>query len=117
MSSPECGVLSSRGWSGGLSLPIAASASTSAVNDAMSSSTTLVLSTTSSTPTSSSGNTARTSSPNIGHALSTSASTPAVPSFSKRGRASPSPMNRVPLLRQSEERKAKRCRFYRNGDR
>ncbi|KAA0185305.1 hypothetical protein HAZT_HAZT005216 [Hyalella azteca] len=35
----------------------------------------------------------------------------------RRGRASPAPVNRVPLVRQSEERRAKRCRFYRNGDR
>ena len=36
---------------------------------------------------------------------------------SRRSMASPAAVNRVPLVRQSEDKRAKRCRFYRNGDR
>ena len=34
----------------------------------------------------------------------------------RRSRASPAPINRIPLVVQSLDKKAKRCRFYRSGD-
>ena len=93
MSSSDCGVLSSRGWTGGLSLAVSSPNSSSAKSS------------NSSTP------------PSANNVHQLSSSSPSVIQHSKRGRASPSPMNRIPLVRLSEERKAKRCRFYRNGDR
>lgn len=120
MSSSECGVLSSRGWTGGLALsvepPLSGSALTIASNAKPANT---GLSTSNDTLTDQAKNVI-----NMSESLMTASSMSsqsggglAAPANIRRGRASPSPVNRVPLVRQSEERKARRCRFYRNGDR
>uniref|UniRef100_A0A6A7FT80 non-specific serine/threonine protein kinase n=1 Tax=Hirondellea gigas TaxID=1518452 RepID=A0A6A7FT80_9CRUS len=153
MSSPECGVLASRGWTGGLSLSIPATEATHTKdndpctdNDNYNNATITnmdnsnnkmadsITSTDNSNRKTSSTNTISIENPykatsNMSESAMTVSSASsqgntaasntgsAVGGTVRRGRASPAPVNRVPLVRQSEERRAKRCRFYRNGDR
>ncbi|KAF2358483.1 Doublecortin domain [Trinorchestia longiramus] len=111
MNSLECGVVASRGWTGGIALTVDL-ASPPKCTEAEEES--LYRSTNNMTE---SCLTAAPSTPMTSSTLSTQSAPGGSAALVRRGRASPAPVNRVPLVRQSEERRAKRCRFYRNGDR
>lgn len=140
MSSLECGVMSSRGWNGGLTLSMPESGCgkvlnpdrnidiVTSENTASSSDSNNVVSSNNSSSiiaTADSLEVLGSSSGGGSHDRDTIAMTTSsvssqgggVTVASRRGRASPAPLNRVPLVKQSEERRARRCRFYRNGDR